>query len=83
MEDKEMSRLKKDEFYVVAVNRGRATYYARKISYSDLEDGFKYAAVFPFCDVYEFNLKGQTLADVRRFCKDLERQGFSGTINTN
>ena len=78
-----MSRLKKDEFYIVVVNIGEGTYLARKISYSDLENGFNYATVYHLCNVYEFNKKGQTLADVRKFCKELYKQCFEGRICTD
>ena len=77
-----MARLKKDEFYIVAVNRAAGTYDARKVSYIDIENGFNYATVYPFCEIYEFNQKGQALADVRRFCKELDNQGFQGRICT-
>lgn len=78
-----MSRLKKDEFYVVAVNQGAGTYFARKWSFTEIEEeGIRWASVYPNCMVYEFNQKGQTLADVRKFCKELDKQGFTGRIYT-
>lgn len=79
-----MSRLKKDEFYTVAVNQGAGTYFARKWSFTEIEEkGIRWASVYPNCMVYEFNQKGQTLADVRKFCKELDKQGFRGQIITD
>lgn len=82
-----MSRLKKDEFYVVAVNQAAGVYKAEKWCYNELwcndnPSGVRWSNVYPFCMVYEFNQKGQTLADVRKFCRELDKQGFKGTIYT-
>ena len=46
-------------------------------------NGIRYSAVYTNCMVYEFNQKGQTLADVRKFCKELDMQGFRGQIITD
>ena len=83
-----MSRLKKDEFYVVAVNQAAGVYKAEKWNINDIwsnenPGGVRWAARYPFCMVYEFDQKGQTLADVRKFCKELDKQGFKGRIYTN
>ena len=76
-----MSRLKKDEFYVIAVNQAAGVYKAEKWCYNDIEkNSVRWAARYPFCMVYEFDQKGQTLADVRKFCKELDKQGYEGTI---
>ena len=83
-----MTRLKKDEFYVVAVNLAAGTYRAEKWRIDEMwsnenPGGVRWSAVYPHCMVWEFNRMRETLKDVRMFCEQLDRKGFYGTICTD
>lgn len=76
-----MARLKKTEGYVVAVNHGAGTYKIRVLDYADgwsneNPNGWRFAALFPFCNCYEFN----TMKEVNKFCSELKREGFTEII---
>ena len=75
-----MARLKKGEFYVVAVNIPRGVYTADKYHVDELcsdenPGGVRWAAVYPFCTVYD---DFRSLAAVRKFCKELDKEGYTG-----
>lgn len=71
-----MARLSKDEFYVVAVNRAVGVYTVDKWHVDDIwsnenPGGVGWAAVYPFCMVYN---DFKSLAEVRKFCKELDKE---------
>ena len=65
--------LKENEYVVVAVNVASGTY---RVDILDLDEawsnenptGFRYSALYPFCNVYEFN----TMEEATTFCNELD-----------